>query len=192
MTSSALSKTNAQMAWGGVVSQSWIGLRVTGLSGVVVPPPCLDHPLDNTPPFFSQHAILWFLGWKTLLLSQPSRVLRYHPRKGGPLPFAGSVRSSQPFLSWFNSLTAQRAADAPHPPWSAFCHVHMSKQVAGRFKGYHADPNQSRERMGGRGVSERSPRVALVAEMGSGAISSQSCVYCLDFCNSSPPESVYQ
>lgn len=34
------------------MSQSWIGLRVTGLSGVVVPPPCLDHPLDNTPPFF--------------------------------------------------------------------------------------------------------------------------------------------
>lgn len=35
-----------------MVSQSWIGLRVTGLSGVAVPPPCLDHPLDNTPPFF--------------------------------------------------------------------------------------------------------------------------------------------
>lgn len=44
----------------------------------------------------------------------------------------------------------------------------------------------------GRGVSERSSSVALAAEMGSGAISSQSCVYCLDFCNSSPPESVYQ
>lgn len=44
----------------------------------------------------------------------------------------------------------------------------------------------------GREVSERSSSVELAAEIGSEAISSQSCVYCLDFCNSFTPKSVYQ